>query len=341
LNLKRKAVSGILVTLLLMSFLTLIFNIQPVEALTTPLINPVPGQYANYTMYFQNGTAYGSCLTTYQNYDTSILVNVSIEQQIKDNYWDSWYLVNVMNRQQHFISMRNYSREQLEFEDIDVFWSFWIETDIKLDDEITLEGSLSKVVDSGIIDAAGFIREYWLLESDPYMNITFLWGFDKETGILIFLKTFSPVGITNFMLTSTNIFILADAEPKPAEFVLSNFNYTSEIQKGEPLRIYVDIANVGEMPGETTIIIEIDGVTQSDLQSLFQLGPEEVFSQVWTTYQVYGTGTHTIQLDGFEDRFSVIPKPIPFWDNIPGFPYESIILGLIAVIIIIWRARNL
>jgi len=240
LNLKRKAVSGILVTLLLMSFLTLIFNIQPVEALTTPLINPVPGQYANYTMYFQNGTAYGSCLTTYQNYDTSILVNVSIEQQIKDNYWDSWYLVNVMNRQQHFISMRNYSR----------------------------------------------------------------------------------------------------AEPKPAEFVLSNFNYTSEIQKGEPLRIYVDIANVGEMPGETTIIIEIDGVTQSDLQSLFQLGPEEVFSQVWTTYQVYGTGTHTIQLDGFEDRFSVIPKPIPFWDNIPGFPYESIIIGLIAVIIIIWRARN-
>ena len=34
LNVKRKAVSGILVTALLMSFLTLIFNIQPVEAET-------------------------------------------------------------------------------------------------------------------------------------------------------------------------------------------------------------------------------------------------------------------------------------------------------------------
>ena len=34
LNVKRKAVSGILVTLLLMNFLTPIFNIQPVEAET-------------------------------------------------------------------------------------------------------------------------------------------------------------------------------------------------------------------------------------------------------------------------------------------------------------------
>jgi len=45
--------------------------------------------------------------------------------------------------------------------------------------------------------------------------------------------------------------------------------------------------------------------------------------------------------------FSVTVLPVnskpSFWDNIPGFPYESIILGLVAVIIILWhaRARNL
>jgi len=158
------------------------------------------------------------------------LVNVSVEQQIKDNYLEFWFLINVTNRQ--------------PFEGANFTWSFWIETDIKIDDEIILEANLAKVVDSGIIDAAGFTREYWILESYLYLDILFLWGFDKETGILIYMKSLHPEG-ANFMLTSTNIFTVAD-KPEPS-----------------------------------------------------------------------------------------------FLDNIPGFPYESIIIGLIAVIIIIWRARKL
>jgi len=339
LNVKRKAVSGILVTLLLMSFLTLIFNIQPVEALTTPLINPVPEQYANYTMYFQNGTAYGSCLTTYQNYYTSILVNVSIEQQIKDNYWDSWYLVNIMNRQQHFISMRNYSREQLEFEDIDVFWSFWIETDIKLDDEITLEGSLSKVVDSGIIDAAGFTREYWLLESDPYMNITFLWGFDKETGILIYLKSLHPEGETNFMLTSTNIFTRT-----PAEFTFSDLNAFISIEEGADIAIFVNVSNVGDIEGTHQVDLKLEGgdilfyTVYSINVTLLGGASEEV--PLWIEGGL-NVGTYQVEVEGLTGSFTVVKTEPSFWDNIPGFPYESIIIGLMAVIIILWRSRNL
>ncbi|MBA7612962.1 hypothetical protein ES703_20204 [subsurface metagenome] len=163
---------------------------------SAPLINPVPGQYANYTLYLHNETvdrAYGWCKVTYQSYVTPILVNVSAEEQINDMYGEWWWLVNVMNR--------------IMFEGTNVTWSFWIETDIKLDDEIVLESFLAKVVDSGITDAAGFTREYWILESDhPSENITYLWGFDKETGILIYLKSLFPEGETNFTLTSTNIF---------------------------------------------------------------------------------------------------------------------------------------
>ena len=118
---------------------------------------------------------------------------------------------------------------------------------------------------------------------------------------------------------------------KPAEFVLSNFSYTLELQVEEPLRIYVDIANVGELPGEATIIIEIDGVIQPDLQSLFQLGPGDVSSQVWTTYEYYGAGTHTIELDGFEGRFSVTaPK------GIQSTLYIGILILIIAAVIYIY-----
>lgn len=129
------------------------------------------------------------------------------------------------------------------------------------------------------------------------------------------------------------------APPKPAEFVLSNFNYTSELQEGEPLRIYVDIANVGEVAGETTIIIKVGGVILQDLQSLFQLGPEEVFSQVWTSYQSYEVGTHTIHLDGFEGTFNVIAEPVPFWTT-PEFIMAVIVIiaGIIATYV--WRRRG-
>jgi len=53
-------------------------------------------------------------------------------------------------------------------------------------------------------------------------------------------------------------------------------------------------------------------------------------------------GEFEVEVDGLTGSFTVKPKP-SFWDKIPGFSYESIILGLISVIIILWyaRARNL
>jgi len=65
----------------------------------------------------------------------------------------------------------------------------------------------AKVVDSGIIDAAGFTREYWTLEVvQPDWNFTYWFGFDKETGVLIYLKQFHELGESNWTLASTNIF---------------------------------------------------------------------------------------------------------------------------------------
>ena len=159
-----------------------------------PLINPVPGQYVNYTFYSRNETverAFGWAKITYQSYVTPILVNVSMEQQSEVYNESDWTLVNVMNRQGEYGNAT---------------WLWWIETDIKLDDEIRLGDMVAKVVDSGIIDAAGFTRECWILESvQPEWNGTWF-GFDKDTGVLIYLKQFHELGELNWTLTSTNIF---------------------------------------------------------------------------------------------------------------------------------------
>lgn len=161
-------------------------------------INPVPGQYVNYTIYSHNETVdmvHGWFKFTYQSYKTPTWVNVSMEQQT-DEFTDSIStLLNVMNRQ---------------FEDGNATWLFWIETDIQLGDEIQLADTVATVVDSGIIDAAGFTRECWILESvQPEWNGPDRFGFDKETGILLFLEGVLPEeGELNFTLTSTNIFSL-------------------------------------------------------------------------------------------------------------------------------------
>ena len=50
-----------------------------------------------------------------------------------------------------------------------------------------------------------------------------------------------------------------------------------------------------------------------------------------------GEGTYEVEVEGLTGSFNVVKPEPSFWDKIPGFPYESIIIGLIAVIIIIWR----
>jgi len=56
------------------------------------------------------------------------------------------------------------------------------------------------------------------------------------------------------------------------------------------------------------------------------------------TIKPESVGDYEVEVDGLMGSFTVKPKP-SFLDKIPGFSYESIILGLIAVIIILWYAR--
>jgi len=172
------------------------------------------------------------------------------------------------------------------------------------------------------------------VEDEPtILEVTLIGG---ESDVLVFKVTPEAEGTYKVDVDTLNGTFTVKVPPKPlkpAEFVLSNFNYTSEIQVGEPLSIYIDITNIGELPGETTIIIEIDGIIHSDLQSLFQLEPEYMHHQVWTSLYPHDIGTHTIQLDGFEGTFTVVAGPVPLWRQ---WIFILFILVLLTGITIAW-----
>jgi len=48
-----------------------------------------------------------------------------------------------------------------------------------------------------------------------------------------------------------------------------------------------------------------------------------------------GEGTYEVEVEGFTDSFTVNQEP-SFWDKIPGFPYESIVFGLVTAVFVLW-----
>ena len=130
--------------------------------------------------------------------------------------------------------------------------------------------------------------------------------------------------------------------PKPAEFEFLNLRIfypgviPPEVEEGQVVTVTVSIEaeNVGELEGSHTVELKVDGeVIDSKEVTLEGEASATVLFDL-----TRGEGTYEVEVEGFTDSFTVNPKP-SFWDKIPGFPYESIILGLIAVIIILWYAR--
>jgi hypothetical protein len=130
---------------------------------------------------------------------------------------------------------------------------------------------------------------------------------------------------------------------KPAEFEFSNLEITpKEVELGMNVTISVDVTNVGEKMGGCTVELKVNRevVESVDIAAFGGVPPD--YDQVTATQffeLTRGEGTYEVEVEGLTGSFTVKPEP-SFWDKIPGFPYESIIIGLIAVIIIIWRARN-
>jgi len=139
-----------------------------------PLINPVEGQWANYTVYYYD---YGTIVTqaewriTYGQYVSPYLINVTIWEKFPDYNYSSWMLVNVMTR--------------LVEEDMGWFTGYfgWIETDITVGSTVNILDSTATVVGSRIIEVEGYSVDCWILVQDGY-GYDYTFWYDKATGFV-------------------------------------------------------------------------------------------------------------------------------------------------------------
>jgi len=140
---------------------------------------------------------------------------------------------------------------------------------------------------------------------------------------------------------------------KPAEFEFSNFEITpKEVELGMRVTVSVDVTNVGEEMGGYTVELKLDGevVDSKEIPPFGGVYPD--FDRVTASVSfgvktgVFATpqgdierreGTYQVEVEGLTGSFTVKPESSS-GGNIPGFPYESIIIGLVVVIIIFWYA---
>jgi beta-lactamase superfamily II metal-dependent hydrolase len=158
----------------------------------------------------------------------------------------------------------------------------------------------------------------------------------KAVSHTITLDTIGDYNVTVDGLTGS---FTVKAPPKPAEFEFSNLRIfypgviPPEVERGQTVTVTVSIEaeNVGELEGSRTVELKVDGeVTDSKGVTLEGGASATVLFEL-----TRGEGTHEVEVEGFTESFTVNPKP-SFWDRIPGFPYESIILGLLTGVFVLW-----
>ena len=128
------------------------------------------------------------------------------------------------------------------------------------------------------------------------------------------------------------------APPKPAEFEFSNLRIfypgviPPEVERGQTVTVTVsiEVENVGELEGGRTVELKVDGEVIDSKGVTLEGGASTTVLFELTR----GEGTYEVEVEEFTESFTVNPKP-SFWDKIPGFPYASIILGLVTGVFVL------
>ena len=113
------------------------------------------------------------------------------------------------------------------------------------------------------------------------------------------------------------------------------------IEEGADITIFVNVSNVGDVEGtyKVDLILEGGDILFYTVYSKNVTLPGGVSEEVPLCIEGGLTaGSYQVEVEGLTGCFTVKPESSS-WGNILGFPYESIIIGLVAVIIILWYAR--
>jgi len=128
-----------------------------------------------------------------------------------------------------------------------------------------------------------------------------------------------------------------DISESVAFFVLSRLIIEpSSVEEGGQVTISADVINNGTLSGSHTVTLKIDEIVKDE--KTVTLNPDET---VTISFELSATqqGIYFVDVNGLTGSYRVTEKEEPS-GGIPGFPYEAIILGVVAGIVILWMIQR-
>ena len=126
-----------------------------------------------------------------------------------------------------------------------------------------------------------------------------------------------------------------------AAFTMSSLSVDpSSVDVGGTITISVEVTNTGGQSGSHTVTLKIDGEVEDE--KTVTLNPDETET---VSFEVSAAqqGSFSVEVDGLSGRYTVT-KPIEEKQKppggIPGFPYESIIIGLVVGVFMLWLLQR-
>jgi len=189
-----------------------------------------------------------------------------------------------------------------------------------------------------------------VLVGEPYANgESFdegrVYVFDAEGNLLETLSAPEPTLGTNFgdsvlvkgeiivvgELGSSNVGRVYVFQAGAVNFTLSGLTIDpSSVKAGGTVTISVDCSNEGSRSGSHTITLKIDGVVEDE--KTVTVAPNES-TTISFSAPTSEKGTYSVEIEGLTGSYEVK-------GGIPGFPYESILLGVVSVTIVLWSMQK-
>jgi hypothetical protein len=123
-----------------------------------------------------------------------------------------------------------------------------------------------------------------------------------------------------------------------AVFISGNLTIDpSSVEADGTVTVSVEVKNTGSESGSHTVALKLDGEVEEE--KTVTLSPEEAETVSFevTTSKL---GTHSVEIDGLTGSYAVTEKEEEPSGGIPGFPYEAIILGVVAGVVILWMMQR-
>jgi len=170
------------------------------------LIDPLPGQYANYRYYWQSSivNASGWWNVTYTNYVEPNLVNCTYRILFGPvapyQSLEFWICINTTTRWVPEGTMSTH---------VNSFYIFWIQTNVSIGSQIAFWNTITTITESRALPlrmtdgTVGYV-DCWIIEfTESETMSTFF--FDKKTGLCVYCRSSTPDEIAYVELAETNI----------------------------------------------------------------------------------------------------------------------------------------